>query len=471
MKTLIQGGTIVNEGRSYRGDLLLDGDIIAEIYEPKAPRGNYDQVVDASGCFVLPGIIDDHVHFREPGLTRKADIESESRAAAYGGVTSYLEMPNTVPQTTSLEALEEKFQLGKAKSHVNYSFFYGATNDNVETFHELDRHRIPGIKLFMGSSTGNMLVDKLDSLKQVFQTAKQLDLPVMTHCEDTDIINRNMAEAKAKWGDDPEVKHHPEIHSVEACYQSSKLAVELAREFGTRLHIAHVTTAKELEFFQKNDYVQNARMQQNAEMQQDAGTACTGGVSLPQITGEACVAHLFFCDEDYADKGALIKCNPAIKTRQDRDALRKALTDGRIAVIGTDHAPHEWKDKQGGCCKAASGMPMLQFSLVTMLELVDEGVLSIERLVELMAHHPAQLFGIAQRGYLRKGYKADVVVVGKKQPWTVTKEVIQSKCKWSPMEGHEYQWSVEHTFCNGHLIYNRGFFDDAYRGEALEFRK
>lgn len=459
MKTLIQGGTIVNEGRSYKGDLLLDGDIISEIYEPKAPRGNYDQVVDASGCFVLPGVIDDHVHFREPGLTRKADIESESRAAAYGGVTSYLEMPNTVPQTTSMEALREKFQLGKAKSHVNYSFFYGATNDNVETFHELDRHRVPGIKLFMGSSTGNMLVDKLESLKQVFRTAKQLDLPVMTHCEDTDIINRNMAEAKAKWGDAPEVKHHPEIRSEEACYRSSKLAVDLAREFGTRLHIAHVTTAKELEFFQK------------CTLASSDGLKTGDAAPLPQITGEACVAHLFFCDEDYASKGALIKCNPAIKTRQDRDALRKALTDGKIAVIGTDHAPHEWKDKQGGCCKAASGMPMLQFSLVTMLELVDEGVLSIERLVELMAHHPAQLFGIAQRGFLRKGYKADVVVVGKGEPWTVTKDVIQSKCKWSPMEGHEYQWSVEQTFCNGHLIYNRGVFDDAYRGEALEFRK
>ena len=390
MKTLIQGGTIVNEGRSYRGDLLLDGDIISEIYEPEAPRGNYDQVVDASGCFVLPGVIDDHVHFREPGLTRKADIESESRAAAYGGVTSYLEMPNTVPQTTSLEALEEKFQLGKAKSHVNYSFFYGATNDNVESFRGLDRHHVPGIKLFMGSSTGNMLVDKLESLKQVFKTAKQLDLPVMTHCEDTDIINRNMAEAKAKWGDDPEVKHHPEIRSEEACYRSSKLAVELAREFGTRLHIAHVTTAKELEFFEED----------NAAPSGEASNVDT--VSFPLITGEACVAHLFFCDEDYATKGALIKCNPAIKTRKDRDALRKALNDGRIALIGTDHAPHEWKDKQGGCCKAASGMPMLQFSLVTMLELVDEGVLSIERLVELMAHHPAQLFGISQRGFLRR---------------------------------------------------------------------
>lgn len=459
MKTWIHGGTIVNEGRSFKGDLVLDGEIISDIYEGEAPRGNYDREVDASGCLVLPGIIDEHVHFREPGLTRKADIESESKAAAYGGITSYLDMPNTVPQTTSLQALHEKYQLGKEKSHVNYGFFYGATNDNVETFRLLDRHKVPGIKLFMGSSTGNMLVDKMEALKQVFRTAKELDLPVMAHCEDTNIINRNMAEAKVKWGDDPEVTHHPEIRSEEACYQSSKLAVELAQEFGTHLHIAHVTTAKELEFFEDDTVAQNM-----ASLAPDA-------VGLPQITGEACVAHLFFCDEDYASKGALIKCNPAIKTRSDREALRKALTDGRIAAIGTDHAPHEWKDKQGGCCKAASGMPMLQFSLVTMLELMDEGVLSAERLVELMAHHPAQLFGIAQRGYLRKGYKADIVVVGKKQPWIVTKDVIQSKCNWSPMEGHEYQWSVEQTFCNGHLVYNRGFFDDAYRGEVLEFRK
>lgn len=440
-KALIKGGIIVNEGRSFEGDLVVDGEIISEIYEGMAPRGIYDKVVDASGCFVLPGVIDDHVHFREPGLTRKADIESESRAAAYGGVTSYMEMPNTVPQTTTLEALEEKRKLGAEKSHVNYSFFYGATNDNVDTFAQLDRHHVPGIKLFMGSSTGNMLVDKMEALQRVFQTAEQLELPVMTHCEDTEIINRNMAAAKAKYGEDPAVEHHPEIRSEEACYESSKLAVELAKKFGTRLHIAHLTTAKEL------------------------------GLLGGRITGEAVIAHLYFTDADYAIKKALIKCNPAVKTKADRDALRKALTDGRIATIGTDHAPHEWKDKQGGCAKAASGMPMVQFSLVTMLELVDEGVLTIERMVELMAHQPAKLFQVSQRGFLRKGYQADIVVVKPHTPWVVTKEAIQSKCKWSPMEGHEYQWQVAQTFCNGHLVFDKGAFDADYRGEELKFRE
>lgn len=443
MRTLIKNGTIVNEGRSFLGDLVVNGEQIEKIYEGKAPRGIYDQVIDASGCFVLPGVIDDHVHFREPGLTRKADIESESRAAAFGGVTSYFEMPNTNPQTTTLEALEDKFALGAQKSHVNYSFFFGATNDNVDSFDRLDVHRIPGIKLFMGSSTGNMLVDKYESLQQIFVKAKNLGLPVMTHCEDTDIINRNMAAYQKKYGEDPDVKFHPEIRSVEACYESSSLAVELAKESGAHLHIAHVTTARELEFFGKDE----------------------------NITGEAVIAHLYFSDEDYADKKAFIKCNPAIKTVKDRQALREALADGRISVVGTDHAPHEWKDKQGGCAKAASGMPMVQFSLVSMLELVDEGVLSIERMVEVMSHCPAKLFHVDKRGFLRPGYQADIVIVRPHTAWTVQKEIIQSKCGWSPMEGHEYQWQVEQTVCNGHLIYNKGEFDEAYRGEELTFRK
>lgn len=443
MRTLIKNGTIVNEGRSFLGDLVVNGEQIEEIYEGKAPRGIYDQVIDASGCFVLPGVIDDHVHFREPGLTRKADIESESRAAAFGGVTSYFEMPNTNPQTTTLEALEDKFALGAQKSHVNYSFFFGATNDNVDSFDRLDVHRIPGIKLFMGSSTGNMLVDKYESLQQIFVKAKKLGLPVMTHCEDTDIINRNMAAYQKKYGEDPDVKFHPEIRSVEACYESSSLAVKLAKESGAHLHIAHVTTARELEFFGKDE----------------------------NITGEAVIAHLYFSDEDYAEKKAFIKCNPAIKTVKDRQALREALADGRISVVGTDHAPHEWKDKQGGCAKAASGMPMVQFSLVSMLELVDEGVLSIERMVEVMSHHPAKLFQVDKRGFLRPGYQADIVIVRPHTAWTVQKEIIQSKCGWSPMEGHEYQWQVEQTICNGHLIYNKGEFDEVYRGEELTFRK
>ena len=443
MRTLIKNGTIVNEGRSFLGDLVVNGEQIEEIYEGKAPRGIYDQVIDASGCFVLPGVIDDHVHFREPGLTRKADVESESRAAAFGGVTSYFEMPNTNPQTTTLEALEDKFALGAQKSHVNYSFFFGATNDNVDLFDRLDVHRIPGIKLFMGSSTGNMLVDKYESLQQIFVKAQKMGLPVMTHCEDTDIINRNMAAYQEKYGEDPDVKFHPEIRSVEACYESSSLAVKLAKESGAHLHIAHVTTARELEFFGKDK----------------------------NITGEAVIAHLYFSDEDYADKKAFIKCNPAIKTVNDRKALREALADGRISVVGTDHAPHEWKDKQGGCAKAASGMPMVQFSLVSMLELVDKGVLSIERMVEVMSHCPAKLFHVDKRGFLRPGYQADIVIVRPHTAWTVQKEIIQSKCGWSPMEGHEYQWQVEQTICNGHLIYNKGEFDEAYRGEELTFRK
>ncbi len=403
------------------------------------PESSYDHIVDASGCFVLPGVIDDHVHFREPGLTAKADIESESRAAAAGGVTTYFDMPNTIPQTTTLEALDEKYALAAQKSHVNYAFFFGATNDNVELFEQLDPKRIPGIKLFMGSSTGNMLVDRSESLDKIFSSAK---LPIMAHCEDTTIINRNMAEAKQKYGEDPKVIHHPEIRSEEACYESTKLAVELARKHQARLHVAHLTTAKELELFGNEE----------------------------NITAEATVSHLYFCDRDYAALGTRIKCNPAIKTQRDREALREAVNDGRIAVIGTDHAPHLLSQKEGGCAKAASGMPMIQFSLVTMLELVDQGVLSIERLVELMCHHPAQLFEVRQRGFLREGYQADIVIVRPNTGWTVTKDIIQSRCGWSPMEGHMYLWRVEQTICNGHTVYCDGKVDTNYIGQPVAFR-
>ena len=438
MRTLIKGGTLVNEGRVFSGSILIEDSLIARIYtEPHTPEASYDEVIDASGCFILPGVIDDHVHFREPGLTAKADIESESRAAAAGGVTTYFDMPNTMPQTTTLEALEEKFALAAQKSHVNYSFFFGATNDNAALLPALDVHRIPGVKLFMGSSTGNMLVDRREALERIFASST---LPIMTHCEDTDIINRNMAAAIEKYGDDPKVIHHPEIRSEEACYESTRLAVELAKKHHARLHVAHLTTAKELELMGDG------------------------------ITAEATVSHLYFYDRDYAALGTRIKCNPAIKTLRDRDALRGALNDGRITVIGTDHAPHLLAQKEGGCKKAASGMPMIQFSLVTMLELVDQGVLTIERLVELMCHNPARLFEVRQRGFLREGYQADIVLVRPDAGWTVTKDLIQSKCGWSPMEGHMYLWRVERTLCNGHTVYQQGRVDTSYIGQSVAFR-
>ena len=439
MKTLIKGGTLVNEGRLFDGSIVVEDSRIAKIIEGNhTPDTSYDEVIDASGCFVLPGIIDDHVHFREPGLTAKADIDTESQAAVAGGVTTYFDMPNTVPQTTTLEALEEKYALGAEKSHVNYAFFFGATNDNVTLFSQLDKRRVPGIKLFMGSSTGNMLVDRQEALDQIFASA---DMPIMVHCEDTGIINHNMAAAKEKYGDDPNVTHHPEIRSAEACYESTKLAVALAKKHHARLHVAHLSTARELELFGDD----------------------------PHITAEATVSHLFFCDRDYSLLGTRIKCNPAIKSERDREALREALNDGRISVIGTDHAPHLLSQKEGGCAKAASGMPMVQFSLVTMLELVDQGVLSLERLVELMCHYPATLFGVRQRGFLREGYQADIVLVRPNTGWTVTKELILSKCGWSPMEGHMYLWRIERTLCNGHTVWQQGRVDTDYIGQPVEF--
>lgn len=414
------------------------------------PQEPVDETIDASGCFVLPGIIDDHVHFREPGLTDKADIGTESRAAAAGGVTSFMDMPNCVPQTTTLEALDEKLLLAARKSVVNYSFFLGATNDNWPLLLQVDRTRVPGIKLFMGSSTGNMLVDSQESLNRIFASAT---LPIMAHCEDTAIISRNMALAKEHFGDDPDVSHHPEIRSEEACYQSTRVAVELARRHRARLHVAHVTTARELDLIA----AENSAITQSLD------------IKTPLITAEATVAHLYFSNRDYARLGTRIKCNPAVKTEHDREALQHGLSDGRIAVIGTDHAPHLLEQKQGGCAKAASGMPMVQFSLVTMLELVDRGVLTLERLVELMCHNPARLFGICRRGFLRPGYRADFVLVRPCKAWTVTRECILSKCGWSPMEGHTFLWQVERTLCNGHTVYSRGQVDDSYTGEALCF--
>lgn len=440
MKTLIYGGIIVNEDRSHYGSLVMENDVIAEIIEGKEiPCGNYDRKIDATGLFVLPGVIDSHVHFREPGLTAKADIGTESEAAAYGGVTTFFDMPNTVPQTTSVDALDAKFRIAREKSHVNYSFFFGATNSNADALQTLDRHVMPGVKLFMGASTGNMLVDSDDSLHKIFSNAT---MPVMVHCEDTGMINANMTEAKSRYGDDPDVALHPLIRSEEACYASSLRAVRMARTYGTRLHVAHVSTAKELELFGHDG----------------------------NITAEAVIAHLFFSDEDYARLGTRIKCNPAVKTAYDRSELRKALSSGAISTVGTDHAPHLLKDKEGGCARAASGMPMIQFSLVTMLELVDNGVLDMERLVRLMCHNPADIFEVRGRGYLRKGYKADIVLVARDRRWTVTGDTVRSKCGWSPMEGHTYDWRVVKTICNGQVVYDDGTFYDNIRGEQVMFR-
>lgn len=449
MRTLLQGGTIVNEGRSYRGSLVINDDRIEDIIEnAPAPRGDYDKTVDATGCYVLPGIIDEHVHFREPGLTQKADIESESRAAAYGGVTTFFDMPNCVPQTTTLEALADKFTRAERSSHVNYSFFFGATNNNVALFSQLDPTRIPGIKLFMGASTGNMLVDQMDALHRIFAACADLDLPLMTHCEDSGVIAQNMQRFKFVCGEDPDVRFHFLIRDEEACYRSTALAVKLALQHHTRLHVAHLTTARELQLFEASD-----------------------DHYLPQITAEAVIAHLWFTAGDTLRLGARIKCNPSVKMPSDRDALRRALSDGRIATVGTDHAPHEWSKKQGGCARAASGMPMLQFSLPAMLQLVDAGVLGIEKLVTLMCHHPAMLFSVCDRGFLRKGYKADVTVVKPHSPWTVTPAIIQSKCGWSPMEGERFDWQVRQTYCNGRLVYDQGHFDESSHGEAVRFRK
>lgn len=440
MKTLITNAEIVNEGRRYGGSIIIeDGRIIEITDKPLQPDASVHETIDASGCLVMPGVIDSHVHFREPGLTAKADIATESRAAAAGGVTTYFDMPNTVPQTTTPAALEEKFRLAAEKSRVNYSFFFGATNDNLPLIDRLDATRIPGVKLFMGSSTGNMLVDRQEALERIFSTVR---MPVMAHCEDTAIINRNMEEARRSDPRFPDVVLHPLIRSVEACYESTSLAVSLARRYGTRLHVAHLTTARELELFAPGD---------------------------PKITAEATVGHLFFTDADYARLGARIKVNPAVKTAADRDALRRALLDGRITTIGTDHAPHLPEQKEGGCDTAASGMPMIQFSLVTMLELVDEGVLPVERMVELMCHAPARLFGVRDRGFLRPECWADIVIVSPRGPWTVTPELIESRCGWSPMEGHRYRWRVERTLCNGRTVYDGRTVDDTSRGMAVMF--
>lgn len=445
-RTLIHNATIINEGTRKQGSLVLANGNIAEILTDGRPlSAPCDETIDATGCFLLPGVIDDHVHFRDPGLTHKADIFSESRAAAAGGVTSIMDMPNTNPPTVTLDALEQKQQLLAEKCIVNHSCYFGATNDNYDLFPQLDKTRVCGIKLFMGSSTGNMLVDRMDSLRRIFGGT---DMLIAAHCEDQDIIRRNTEKYKAEYGEGEQipVSKHPNIRSTQACYASSKLAVQLATEAGARLHVLHISTAKELPLFSDTPLDEHKK-----------------------ITAEACVAHLLFEQKDYKTLAACIKCNPAIKRKADRDALRQAIATPRIDVIATDHAPHLLTEKAGGALRATSGMPMVQFSLVSMLQLMEEDVLSLETIVEKMCHNPARLFRIEDRGFIREGYCADLVLV-RPERWQLTRESILSKCGWSPLEGRTFDWRVMKTFINGQQVYDHtNGVDDAYRGEALRF--
>ena len=457
----IENVTVVNEGKRFQATIRIEDGRIASI-DPLQPSPSKGESEALCGCEVLLllGIIDGHVHMREPGLTHKATMESETRAAARGGVTTVLDMPNVVPQTTTLQLLKERYALAEGRCHVNYGFYLGATNDNLEEIKNLDPSQCPGVKLFMGSSTGGMLVDREEQLRQIFRNSPTL---IMTHCEDTNRINSlilslskgegtlqkfPLPERTGQFppplegsGEALPIRFHPLIRDHEACYRSSELAVRLAKEEGARLHVAHITTAQELELFSPGD---------------------------EKITAEACVPHLLFTDADYETLGSLIKCNPAIKTAADRDALRKALTDGRIRTIGTDHAPHLLSEKQGGCLKAMSGMPMVQFSLPSMLGLVDEGVLSIERLVELMCHNPARLYNIKERGFVREGYWADFTLVRRK-PWAVTKDCIESRCGWSPLEGRTLGWQVEKTWVNGNLVWDGTSFPLPPGGKRVIF--
>lgn len=441
----IHNAVIVNEGKQFAGSVVIDNGIIREVLEEgKQPSQACDEEVDAKGCYLIPGVIDDHVHFRDPGLTHKADMASETAAAAAGGVTSFMDMPNCNPQTTTLEALNAKFEDAATKCVVNYSFYFGATNNNVHVLKELDKTRVCGVKLFMGASTGNMLVDRMEALRKIFSEAGML---IATHCEDQNTIRENTECFRQEYGEDPDITCHPLIRSEEACYRSSALAVQLAKETNARLHVLHVSTARELELFEDKP------------------------LSEKRITAEACVSHLFFCDEDYQTLGARIKCNPSIKTRADRDALRGALSTNRIDVVGTDHAPHLLTEKQGGALKAVSGMPSIQFSLVSLFELVHEGVLTVEQLVQKMCHAPAELYQIEKRGYIRPGYWADLVLVNPNKEWTVTSDCIQSKCGWSPMEGCHFHAQVEKTFVNGVLAYADGKVNISNRGQALVFAR
>lgn len=443
---LIYNATIVNEGKSFVGSVLIDGQVIKSVFDTTPPHEvlNNSEVIDATGLWLLPGAIDDQVHFREPGLTHKADISTESRAAIAGGVTSFMDMPNTKPQTVTIEELDRKYELGAVKSYANYSFYMGATNDNLHELKKVDAKEVCGVKVFMGSSTGNMLVDSRKTLQSIFA---EIDMLITTHCEKEEIIRENLARYKAEFGDeDIPLKYHPLIRSAEACYRSSAEAVELADKYGTQLHILHLSTAREVGLFDVKPLVEK------------------------KITGEVCVHHLWFTDEDYEKYGSRIKWNPAVKTKADRDGLLRGLLDGHLDVVATDHAPHLWSEKQGGCLKAASGGPLVQHSLLMMLELVKQGKLTKEDVVTKMSHAPAILYKVHKRGYIREGYYADMVLVNPNKSYTITKENILYKCGWSPLEGETMSNSIEKTFLNGDVAYENGNVKEV-RGMRLKFER
>lgn len=442
-KIIIKNAKIVNENTISENDILIQDDIILKI--EKNISDATAKIIDVEGNYVFPGVIDDQVHFREPGLTHKGDIASESRAAVAGGITTYMEQPNTNPQTTTIEKLEAKFALAKDVSYANYSFLFGGTNDNLEEIKRLDKNACSGVKLFLGSSTGNMLVDNEQVIESIFNSTQMV---ISAHCEDETTIRENMATYKAKYGDDIPIKCHPEIRSAEACYISSSKAIALAKKTGARFHVFHLTTAKEMDLFQNDIPLEQKK-----------------------ITAEVCVHHLWFSEEDYATKGTFIKWNPAVKKATDRDALWKALLDDRIDVIATDHAPHTLEEKKNVYTKAPSGGPLVQHALPALLQKYKEGVISLEKIAQKMCHNPAILFEIEKRGFVKEGYFADLVVVNTNDAWKVTKENIVYKCGWSPFEEQTFNSKITHTFVNGHLAYENGKFSDKQSGKRLTFNR
>lgn len=441
---IIKNAAIVNEGKTFLGDLLIEDELITSIVSPGKINVNPEtKIIDASGLLLLPGVIDDQVHFREPGLTHKGDISSESRSAVAGGVTSFMDMPNTNPQTVTIDLLNEKYNIGSENSFTNYSFYLGATNTNIDEVLKVDHEQVCGIKLFMGSSTGNMLVDNENALKELFA---KTSLPITAHCEDEPIIRSNMEIYRKKYGEDVPVKMHPLIRSREACFKSSSHAVNLAKEYNTRLHILHLSTSDELKLF-KNDLPLNEK----------------------RITGEVCVHHLWFEESSYETLGNLIKWNPAIKTQFDRDALINGVNNNLIDIIATDHAPHTLTEKNNTYFKSPSGGPLIQHSLNIMLELWHRKIFSLEKIVEMMCHNPAILFNIRKRGFIRKGYKADLVLVDPSSSWSVSKNNILFKCGWSPFEGVTFHTKVVQTIINGTIVYDNGIIKEDYRGQRLMF--